>query len=221
MMYNLWLCIKEYNQFIPLLRSLEPNNKEKFLESREYTKSIIEQGWLPENKDFEVAKEFVYWLSHSFSGDINGGMSKVNSHISMLNRLESEKIQRKIDRMTVHNLSYEEIIGLYDSKDTLFYVDPPYYGREHFYGFHPFKVEDHESLSEILKNIEGYFVVSYYRRPEIESMYPEDEFVYKEKKYKRSSSSVQKGNKKEEATELIIMNYERSSENSNFEKIFT
>lgn len=75
--------------------------------------------------------------------------------------------------------------------------------------------KDHITLSEILKEIQGKFVLSYYRKPEIEKMYPESEFFYLEKDYKRSSTSVKKGGTKQNATELLILNY-----NSNQKTIF-
>lgn len=211
MMYNLWKCIKDYDNFIPILESMAPNDKQQFVDSREKVKKIVESNQVPVETDFRTAKEFVYWLTHSFSGDINGGMSKVNNHISMLNRLKKESIQRKLDKVKVYNCSYEEIIDLFDSKETLFYVDPPYFGREHFYGFHPFKTEDHEKLSRILSDIKGYFVLSYYRKPEIEEMYPEQDFIYKERDFKRSSTSVKSGEKKSDTTELLILNFEEKS----------
>jgi site-specific DNA-adenine methylase len=158
-----------------------------------------------EEADFDIIEKFIYWTTHSFSGDINGGMSKVNSHIGLLNRLKKPKIQEKITKIKVYNKSYDEIIDKYDKKDSFFYVDPPYFGREYFYGFHPFQVDDHYKLSKILYNIKNDFVLSYYETPEIKEIYPENKFRWERKEYKRSSSSVKKGVKKEIATEVLIM----------------
>lgn len=212
MMYNLWLCIKDYKQFIDLLEELPIADKEKFKESREKVKEFINEEVVINEADFNIIEPFVYWQTHSFSGDINGGMSKVNNHIPMLNRLKRPNIQKKIDEIEVWNLSYERIIEKFDSRETLFYVDPPYFGREHFYGFHKFRIEDHVTLSEILKKIRGKFILSYYRKPEIEKMYSENDFLYMEKDYKRSSSSVKKGSIKQDATELLILNYDSKEE---------
>ena len=175
MMYNLWSCLKDYNSLICLLEELEPNNKEVFEKSKERIKEVMENGQVTE-RNFGLAKDFIYWLTHSFSGDINGGMSKVNNHIGLLNRLKKGEIQRKLDIVEVYNKSYEDIIKEWDSKDTFFYVDPPYYGKEHFYGFHPFTVKDHERLAESLKRVEGKFLISYYEKPEIRDLYPEEIF---------------------------------------------
>lgn len=211
MMYNLWLCIKEYDKLIPILESMKPNQKDFFIECRSIIKEYMKNPVDIREADFDVVKPFVYWLTHSFSGDINGGMSKKNNHIPTLNRLKKDKIRKKIDKIEVYNLSYDEIIPKFDKEDTLFYIDPPYYGREHFYGFHQFTVKDHEKLANIIKKMKGYAVVSYYRLPEIESLYPENEYIYEEKEYKRSSSSVKKGSKKNKTTELLIINRKEKS----------
>ena len=80
-------------------------------------------------------------MTHSFSGDINGGMSKVNNYIGLLNRLKKEKIQEKINKIEVYNKSYEYFLENFDEKDNMFYLDPPNFGREHFYGFHSFNIK--------------------------------------------------------------------------------
>ena len=63
------------------------------------------------------------------------------------------------------------MIGSFDSKATLFYLDPPYWidGKE-FYQ-HNFFPEDHERLRVILGKIKGKFVLSYNDTKEIRSMY--------------------------------------------------
>jgi len=42
----------------------------------------------------------------------------------------------------------------------LFYIDPPYYQTEKYYG-DLFNIEDHERLNNILINLKGKFILSY------------------------------------------------------------
>ena len=65
-----------------------------------------------------------------------------------------------IRKVTIGNMSFEEIIERYDKKDTLFYLDPPYYGAEKYYQ-ERFLEENHIKLAEMLKGIEGKFILSY------------------------------------------------------------
>lgn len=206
MMYNLWLCIKQYNKLASLLDTLKPRNREKWVESKKIVKKLMDSNVKITKADFDIVEHFIYWLTHSFSGDINGGMSGSSSYSGLLNRLKKKNIQDKLDRIEVYNESYENIIDRVDSKNTLFYVDPPYYGKEKFYGFHPFTVEDHENLSHILKHIKGKFILSYYRKPEIEKLYPEKEYRWEEKEYKKTSA-ISKNKKRDVAIEILIMNY--------------
>jgi site-specific DNA-adenine methylase len=56
------------------------------------------------------------------------------------------------------NMSYEEVIKKYDSKDSFFYIDPPYYNKEYVYKY---SLIDHINLNFLLKSIKGKFLLSY------------------------------------------------------------
>ena len=60
------------------------------------------------------------------------------------------------------NKDYKEVINEFDSKYTFFYVDPPYFGFEQRYNNHNFTKESHRELLDVLKNIKGKFILSYY-----------------------------------------------------------
>jgi DNA adenine methylase len=90
------------------------------------------------------------------------------------------------------NEDYKEVIKKYDSKDTFFYLDPPYMGREKYYINHDFNESSHYELSSILGKIKGRFLLSYYYFDGIEELYPNCRFEYK---------------KTIMGTEYIIMNY--------------
>nr|WP_272908893.1 DNA adenine methylase [Nitrospina gracilis] len=66
-----------------------------------------------------------------------------------------------MDRVYIDNRSFEKVIALYDSPETLFYLDPPYWTPgERFYQ-HDFSEADHRRLREVLGDVKGRFVLSY------------------------------------------------------------
>lgn len=93
---------------------------------------------------------------------------------------------------SIENLDYKDVIKKYDSENTFFYIDPPYFGKEDYYINHDFSKETHQELSKVLNNIKGKFLLSYYYFDGIEELY---------KKCKFDSKMTIMG------TELIIMNY--------------
>lgn len=92
----------------------------------------------------------------------------------------------------IHNLDYKDAIKMYDSEDTFFYVDPPYYKREKYYINHNFTESSHQELADTLNNIKGKFLLSYYWFDGLEELYPSCKF--------ESKKTIM-------GTELLIMNY--------------
>lgn len=62
--------------------------------------------------------------------------------------------------MTIERLPYGEVIQRYDSPETLFYLDPPYWGCESDYGTGVFARGDFDRLVDQLAGIAGKFVLS-------------------------------------------------------------
>jgi DNA adenine methylase len=75
----------------------------------------------------------------------------------------------RIDK--IHNLNYEEIIKIYDTKDTFFYISPPYWSKKNKYIKHSFTKDDKIKLANILNNIKGKFILSCYNFDDVEKLY--------------------------------------------------
>ncbi len=129
-------------------------------------------------------------------------------------KLRDHNIIQRLSKITaVENLDCEELIKKYDSPDTFFYIDPPYYNMEFYYS-KDFPKDKHKSLAETLSNIKGRFALSYYDFEDLHKFYPEDRFFWHRQSVYRSAatrSSVTKTKaeykKNSKGTEILVMNY--------------
>jgi len=129
--------------------------------------------------------------------------SSINSKASLHKRIGS--VHKQLKNVHISNLNYAECILKHDSKLTLFYCDPPYFGKEDVYANcidRPFTYDDHILLSEILKQIKGKVILSYYYDESILSMY-EGWYLVNKVTNKESGTTKQNGT----AHELLLMNF--------------
>jgi DNA adenine methylase len=66
----------------------------------------------------------------------------------------------RLNRVYVECLPYAEVIRRYDGPDTFFYIDPPYWECEDYYGDGIFSREDFTALATQLAGIQGRFLLS-------------------------------------------------------------
>lgn len=72
--------------------------------------------------------------------------------------------------MVIECLPYADVITRYDRPDTLFYLDPPYYGNEKDYNA-SFTRSEFVAMAEQLSQIKGHFVLSLNDRPEVRDIF--------------------------------------------------
>jgi len=157
----------------------------------------------------------------------SAGCSPISTNLkpkvtALLNKLKDERYIKKLSKITdVHNEDFEEIFKKYDSPDTFFYVDPPYFSpnedgsdnakRASWYGTKDFNYESHMRILNILKNTKGRWALSYYYFKELEDLLPKDKYTWVQKDFYRSSASFAEG-EQAKGTELLIMNYKLTDE---------
>lgn len=168
--------------------------------------------WEPWPEDeMEAAVRFYYLMRVCFGGGghkyRNGiGLSKsVNKAKQYQTATELiPQMAELIKNWNILSRDFEDLINFYDTKDTLFYLDPPYHGREDMYAG-GFQEEDHIRLKSRLDKIEGKAIVCYYNSPLIDELYQD---WYKVEYNTASQIRVRKdGEKQPIRTELILMNY--------------
>lgn len=166
-------------------------------------------------EDIQKAYYTLVMLKQGFSGKLKNkkpswGFSRRSDASKKTKAFKNfpEKLIPIIERLKeiqIEFLDFKDCIRKYDSAETLFYCDPPYYDRE-FYYQGGFTKDNHRELAEMLNNIEGKCAVSYYHFDGIEKLYPPGKWRYEKKETNLSSQKV-KGEKRQKSTEILIMNY--------------
>ncbi len=136
--------------------------------------------------DIQRAARFFYLQKNAYAGLVRGrafGYSIEEPSRFNPDRLPAliEKTHERLARVQIENLPYEDVLRRYDRPTTLFYLDPPYYGRK-LYRFN-FAHRDFETLAEALRKLRGKFVLSLNDLPEVRAIFGEFrireiEFVY-------------------------------------------
>jgi len=70
-----------------------------------------------------------------------------------------------------------DFITRYDRPQTLFYLDPPYWGCENDYGKSMFNREQFALMAERLSQIKGRFILSINDRPQIRDLFSNFHFM--------------------------------------------
>jgi len=109
---------------------------------------------------------------------------------------------RKASRVYIENKPYQKLIERYDKPHTFFYIDPPYFGYENYYGDGIFSRDDFMILRDLLASIQGKFIMSINNTPEIRQLYRKFNIEIVPTTYTAAG-----GNKRVQVSELLIMNY--------------
>ena len=118
------------------------------------------------------------------------------------------EIAQRLQRVQIENAPALEVIKRYDTRKTLFYLDPPYVhgsrGDSSAYG-HEMTDEDHRDLAHVLNRIQGRAVLSGYRSSLYEELFADWYRVDAPEKLCNSS--------KEKRTESLWMNFDPAPHN--------
>lgn len=157
--------------------------------------------------DIQRAVRFYYLLKLGYAARIKApSFSIATTSKPRLNLLRIEEelsaVHMRLARVYIENKPYAEVLSRYDKPDTFFYVDPPYYGCEDYYGPGIFSPEDFKKLRDILAGLQGKFILSINDVDHIRNLFSgfHIETV-------ATSYSAAGADKKKHVNELLIMNY--------------
>ncbi|MCC7303462.1 MAG: DNA adenine methylase [Bacteroidia bacterium] len=161
----------------------------------------------------DVRRAWAFWIgtNQGFASLIGSwGFGKQNSKEKAVSNKRNgftREYAHRLEHVQVENNDALKVIGRADSKETFFYVDPPYIGSDqgHYSGY---TEDDYKKLLEALSKVKGKFLLSSYPSKLLK------EFI---KKYKwevrgiKKSVAVTKLTDKKK-TELMVSNYDPEKE---------
>ncbi len=126
--------------------------------------------------DLERAARFLYLQRISFGGIIKSRSFGIDVQrpgrfdVTKLGPL-LEDLHERLAGVSIERLPYDEFIRRYDRPATLFYLDPPYYGVEDYYGKELFSREEFSKMAKQLEGIKGKFILSLNATPEVRDIF--------------------------------------------------
>jgi DNA adenine methylase len=173
------------------------DNIERFKnKSLEDVRSFMKQS---HSSPIDKLAKIIYDLCGTFGGQAQGSKIYKNPNIETKLR-KIPKYAEYMKNTKVLNQDYKSVIKSNDSKDTYFYLDPPYESSKGLYTKSEF---NYEELADVLSKVKGKFVLSLNDSPNIRNIF---------KQFKIRGIRVEGGGDKEsigEKTrkEVIIKNF--------------
>src|SRR5689334_14700622 len=120
--------------------------------------------------DIQRAARYLYLLKNSFASLIRH--PAFHWHVVQPPGFNPERhpellqnTHKRLERVQIDCLPYEVVLRNYDRPSTLFFLDPPYFGRK-LYRYN-FEESDFQKLAEQLRDIKGKFVLTLNDVPEV------------------------------------------------------
>lgn len=158
----------------------------------------------------EAAVRTAYTITSGFTGDPTKGWAfdrsgsggGVNRWASIWDKVGF--VSDRLRRVNIDHLDFRKCIDYWDSPDTLFFLDPPYYNMT-VTAFYSFTEQDHLDLRNLLSKTRGKWLLTYDDDPTIWELYKG--FHVLPISSSLSSQKVQSGEKRVRLRQLVITNY--------------
>ncbi len=178
---NLFNIIKNSSTFEEFKYKLQTiqYNRETFLKAREKVRSYLKNiknnqktiwnNSINQNKN-ELSVDLAINFFTSIIMSYNGAGQYYSQGVKKIQKLENVKKQidwfhHRLKNVVIENKSFEELIPIYDDKETFFYLDPPYLQSTRrkisVYAFEMEKMQ-YRKLIDLLLNIKGKVILSCY-----------------------------------------------------------
>lgn len=116
------------------------------------------------------------------------------------------RAHHRLQDVQIECLPYQQILKRYDGKQTLFYLDPPYWNLPYYH--HNFTEEDFTELATLLARLKGRFILSLNDTPEVRRLFRAFHIATVELPYSCARQ------KRKHQSELLIANFSPKAEAS-------
>lgn len=200
-------CIRDRVKMNALLDRLQLclHSREEFI--------FCKNSWKDCTDDVERAARWYYSIQCSFAGIGRnfGRVKKGKNQLAMKikNHLPHfPEVHLRMMDVQVENLDWRYMLKDYDSKDSVFYLDPPYYTSYSGTYEHELSTDDHKEMLERIFQCHGFVALSGYPNPLYES-YPWDKkFEWEVRVTAKGMAGTQTNNK----AEIVIDEWRDSQE---------
>ena len=155
----------------------------------------------------DVAKlhRFLY-VTHFSYGKLRGkSFSPSSAGVEAKTISRIEQFAPRLRNVKVYSGDYEKVVRKYDSKDTAFFLDPPYPGYNVNVGESDF---DEERFFKLCKSLKGKFLITYGIRGRFPKMVKNSGFWTKRIRTPRTISTMRGVGGPKTLTQLLVANYE-------------
>ena len=128
--------------------------------------------------DIERAVRFLYLQRTAFGGKVAGRTFGVSLNGGGAGRFDVVKlaeilpaIAERLAGVLIENLPWAAFLERYDRPETLFYLDPPYWGSEDYYGRDVFPKPAFAELADAIERINSRFILSVNDVPETRAIF--------------------------------------------------
>jgi DNA adenine methylase len=158
--------------------------------------------------DLQRAARFLYLQRLAFGGKVSGrnfGIATGRAARFNLTTLEPdlEALHSRLSGVTVTCMDFAAFIARVDRPDTLFYLDPPYWGCEGDYGRALFSRERFEEMAAVLAGLQGRFILSLNDVPGVRATF--GQFLLHPV---RTNYSIARAGAQTDRPELLIANFD-------------
>lgn len=203
-------------QFFRVLRE-QPDELRDWLETVPYSREIHRRwadqfysGHRPTDDVIRAGKWF-YLRYTQYGGKIatnsgfkaSGGRNEARSYRGAIDDLE--EIVDRFKHVNLECQDYRTVLDRYDGGETVFYLDPPYYGKEGYYNADGF---DHAAFVDDLAATEGRWICSYGDLPPAMGKAVEERGWHTASYEVHYSLDVQKADDADTSTERLVLNFD-------------
>lgn len=157
--------------------------------------------------DIQRAVRFYYLQRLAFGGKIRNQAYGTDARRGRFNirklKKHLETVHERLAEVVIERMPFADFMPHYDTPETLFYCDPPYFECESDYGKGIFSREDFTILANLMRSMKAKVMVSLNDVPEVRQIFLGQHFIEVKTIYTLSGN----GNAPLSASELVICNF--------------